>query len=174
MNVALLCDPSSDLVALLDLHGVLRFGRERVLDEGDRGTGRNGKLGCESAVAGGAPENPAASVHVQDDRQPSVDAAWLDEQDPDIADLCRDGDPSLIDIGHRNTRLRAFDRLADLSQRQFGKSRPLGEVRGHLCGRLLEVVLARGSHALDAALTSRPIASLNSLVCAAQGLRVTG
>ena len=32
-------DPASDPVALLELNGVLRFRRERVLDEGDRGAG---------------------------------------------------------------------------------------------------------------------------------------
>jgi predicted phage tail protein len=36
VSVALLCDPSSDRVALLDLHGILRFGREitRVVQAG--------------------------------------------------------------------------------------------------------------------------------------------
>ena len=68
MAVALLGDPASDRVALLDLHGIFRFGRERIVDEDDRGIGCYGKLRCESAMAAGAPKNPAASVHVQDDR----------------------------------------------------------------------------------------------------------
>jgi hypothetical protein len=90
-------DPAGGGVALLDRHGVLRFGRAVVLDEGDGRAGSGRQLADEPVVGAGVAEHPAAAVHVEDHGQRAFGALGPDDADAHVSHVGRNGDPAVVD-----------------------------------------------------------------------------
>jgi hypothetical protein len=135
---ALADDPLGGGIALLDRHGVVGLGRVGIFDEQQRGPRADGQLADEPVVSAGVAEDPAAAVHVDDDRQRAGAAGRPDDPDAGIADLGGDGDPLLFDRQQpRGIRLQVVEHLARSGGLELVDERRNGSgVDDALCGGL--------------------------------------
>ena len=111
--MALVDDPASRDVCLLDGDRVVGLGGAVVLHEHQRGVRPDCQLAHEAIVGTGVAQHPAVAVHVEDSRKRSGRAERLDDADRDVADLRRDGDPALVDVGLGDRR--GLDVVEDLA-----------------------------------------------------------
>jgi hypothetical protein len=131
--------------------GVVRLGGAVVLHEHQRGVRPDRELAHEAIVGPGVAEHPAAAMHVEHDGKGSRRAGGLHDADRDVADLRRDGDPGLVDVGLGDRRrLDVVEDLAGAVRLELVEERGLRGGVGDLLSRRLQDVRGLGDTPLPA------------------------